>query len=285
MADLAAGAAFGTLVHSVLERVDWQASELDTSLGEAVDQCLARRPVELEAWRPTGAEDPVAGSGRATLVAGLRTALETSLGRQFFGRRLVDVTDADRMCELTFDLSLGNGGHVPTTMALGEAVRDGLSTGDPSFAWAETLAGGSRDLVLAGNLTGSIDLVARVRDADGEPRFVIADYKTNALHVPGTAATAADYAPARLATAMAEHDYALQALLYSVALHRYLRWRLPGYRPERHLGGVAYLFIRGMNGGVSAAGVPNGVFAWDVPPSLVARLSDILDGAPDGVLL
>ncbi len=42
--------------------------------------------------------------------------------------------------------------------------------------------------------------------------------------------------------------YPLQALLYSVALHRYLRWRLPGYDPERHLGGVLYLFVRGMCG-------------------------------------
>ena len=47
---------------------------------------------------------------------------------------------------------------------------------------------------------------------------------------------------------MVEHDYPLQALLYSVALHRYLRWRLPGYRPADHLGGVAYLFVRGMTG-------------------------------------
>ena len=41
---------------------------------------------------------------------------------------------------------------------------------------------------------------------------------------------------------------ALQALLYTVALHRYLRWRLPRYDPERHLGGVLYLFLRGMIG-------------------------------------
>ena len=42
--------------------------------------------------------------------------------------------------------------------------------------------------------------------------------------------------------------YALQALLYTVALHRYLRWRLPGYDPDRHLAGVLYLFLRGMAG-------------------------------------
>ena len=32
---------------------------------------------------------------------------------------------------------------------------------------------------------------------------------------------------------MYRHHYALQALLYTVALHRFLRWRLPGYDPER----------------------------------------------------
>ncbi len=122
-----------------------------------------------------------------------------------------------------------------------------------------------------------------MKDADGNPRFVIADYKTNTLHVPGTAARAADYGSTRLAVAMAEHDYPLQALLYSVALHRYLRWRLPGYEPERHLGGVAYLFIRGMSGRAAAGGTADGVFSWLVPPALVAALSDLLDGARVGV--
>ena len=79
---------------------------------------------------------------------------------------------------------------------------------------------------------------------------------------------------------MVEHDYPLQALLYSVALHRYLRWRLPGYRPADHLGGVAYLFVRGMTGpDVQVSdGRPHGVFEWAVPPALVVALSDLLDG-------
>ena len=46
---------------------------------------------------------------------------------------------------------------------------------------------------------------------------------------------------------MVAAHYPLQAMLYSVALHRYLRWRLPGYDPDRHLGGVLYLFVRGMS--------------------------------------
>ena len=46
---------------------------------------------------------------------------------------------------------------------------------------------------------------------------------------------------------MQHAHYALQALLYTAALHRYLRWRLPGYDPERNLAGVLYLFLRGMS--------------------------------------
>lgn len=38
----------------------------------------------------------------------------------------------------------------------------------------------------------------------------------------------------------------MQYLIYSLALHRYLKLRLPDYDPERHLGGVYYLFLRGM---------------------------------------
>ena len=47
---------------------------------------------------------------------------------------------------------------------------------------------------------------------------------------------------------MLHSDYPLQALLYCVVLHRFLRWRQPGYDPARHLGGVLYLFVRGMCG-------------------------------------
>ena len=60
--------------------------------------------------------------------------------------------------------------------------------------------------------------------------------------------TAADYSPDRLAEAMLHSHYPLQALLYSVVLHRFLRWRLPGYDPAEHLGGVLYLYVRGMCG-------------------------------------
>ena len=83
-------------------------------------------------------------------------------------------------------------------------------------------------------------------------------------------------APAALAAEMEGAHYGLQALLYLAALHRYLRWRLPDYDPDRNLAGAAYLFLRGMIGTADA-----GVFAFRPPGALVVAISDLLDAGED----
>jgi exodeoxyribonuclease V beta subunit len=112
------------------------------------------------------------------------------------------------------------------------------------------------------------------------------DYKTNWLAAPGEPLTSWHYQPAALARAMRHSHYPLQALLYTVALHRYLRWRQPGYDPGAHLGGTLYLFLRGMCGPDTPVvdGVPAGVFSWRPPTELVLDLSALLDGGLDGGL-
>ncbi len=47
-----------------------------------------------------------------------------------------------------------------------------------------------------------------------------------------------------LARVMAHDHYRFQALLYTIALDRYLRQRIDGYRRDRHLGEAIYLFVR-----------------------------------------
>lgn len=80
---------------------------------------------------------------------------------------------------------------------------------------------------------------------------------------------------------MTHTSYPLQALLYTVVLHRYLRWRLPSYDTEKHFGGVLYLYLRGMAGPETPriAGSPHGVFAWRPPAALIEEPSALLDGA------
>jgi exodeoxyribonuclease V beta subunit len=265
MGSLPAGAAFGTLVHDVLEHTDFTATDLDAALTAAVADAAGSHGLRLD---------------EHLLVAGLRATITTPLGARFGGRSLRDLGPADRIDEMAFELPLGESGRGADDAAIGRLLLDHVEPGAPLRGWAERLASGCLETLLAGHLVGSVDLVARVPGAEAAPRFVVVDYKSNVLSERGAVPSCGDYHPDRLAVAMAAHDYPLQALLYSVALHRYLRWRVPGYDPATHLGGVAYLFVRGMVGPTTPApgGRRHGVFSWDVPPALVEDLSDLLDG-------
>ncbi len=266
LGDIEGGAGFGTLVHEVLERVDFRAANLESELADLIDERLA--------WSPWPVD-------RQRLAAGLAAVIRTPLGPLFAGQPLSDLASANRLDELTFDLTLGEAGSPATDADVGNLVVAHLPTDDPLRGWAESLAAGSFSATLAGHLTGSIDLVARVRHDDGTDRFVVCDYKTNRLAGWGAAPTADLFRPDRLPAAMAEHDYPLQALLYSVALHRYLRWRLNDYDPDVHLGGIGYMFVRGMVGPDTPTtdGVPNGLFDWRPPADMITDLSNLLDGS------
>ena len=116
-------------------------------------------------------------------------------------------------------------------------LREHLDPADPFAGYPDRLAGpGLRRERLLGYLTGSLDAVLRVPHEDG-PRYCVVDYKTNRLAPADEPLTAWHYRPHALVDAMVRSDYPLQLLLYAVALHRSLRWRQPGYDPDRHLGG------------------------------------------------
>ncbi len=93
-----------------------------------------------------------------------------------------------------------------------------------------------QDCFLKGMLKGFIDLLF-----EWEGRYYILDYKSNHL-----GDEFADYDNKALQYAIAEHRYDLQYQLYTLALHRLLKQRLPNYDYETHMGGVVYLFLRGV---------------------------------------
>jgi exodeoxyribonuclease V beta subunit len=264
LAAMPAGVHVGTFVHRVLEAADFAAADLEGELTVHARGALARRALDLG--------DPDA------VVTGLRAAIETPLGPVLDGARLRDVARADRLDELEFELPLV-GGDEPTGELTLAAIGAVLRSDAALAGYAARLEDPALRRAVRGYLTGSIDLVVRAAGAGGEPRFAIVDYKTNWLGAPGEDLTAWHYRPAALAAEMERAHYVLQALLYTVALHRYLRWRLPGYDAGRHLAGVLYLFLRGMAGPDTPVvdGVPCGVFAWRPAKALVEGLSDVLD--------
>ncbi|MBT8241701.1 MAG: PD-(D/E)XK nuclease family protein, partial [Acidimicrobiia bacterium] len=271
LGSITGGAAFGTLVHEVLEDINFAAPDLRSEVAERVGTA-----VEWSDWATDAAQ----------LTTGLIAAIETPLGPLFDSRRLLDFGPEDVLDEMSFELPLAPSvpkGRRPTGEQIGKLIQKHLGPDHILWPWADELAGGAITVELAGHLTGAIDGVFRVRSADQPDRYVVVDYKTNRLGAYGEPLQIDDYNRPAMAVAMAHHDYALQALLYAVAVHRYLRWRLGhAYDPEQNLGGAAYLFIRGMIGETTpiSASEPNGVFSWEIPPALVVQLSELLH---DGV--
>ncbi len=131
---------------------------------------------------------------------------------------------------------------------------------------AGVIPGRSRPLLtkglINGMLKGFIDLLFCYQG-----RYFVLDYKSNYL-----GAAAAAYNNENMVGAMLEHRYDLQYTLYTVAMHRLLKSRLPDYSYERDVGGVLYLFLRG----VEAPG--HGIYADKPGAELVERLDNLLRG-------
>jgi len=144
-----------------------------------------------------------------------------------------------------------------SSRAIARSVVDDLAVDDPFRPYFAHLAS-SADVPVEGFLTGSIDLVARTDGA-----YWVADYKTN--RVSGSS----DFATADLVTEMAHHDYPLQALLYLVALQRFLDLRAPG--GDVPVLGAAYLFVRGMRPDTPGSGT-----VWWTPAPAAVRSVDRL---------
>lgn len=258
MGELPSGTGFGTLVHSLLERWDWSGGP------EQLRELAAEHARSLTAEQ------------RATLLLGLQEVVSTPLSPLTSGC-LADIPSDRRLAELEFDLSMAQ--TKPATLAnLADLLAGHIEPSDPLADYPRRLA--ESDIApapLTGFLTGSIDAVLQIGEA-----FFVVDYKTNRLASGiGEPLTVGHYAPSALAEAMMRAHYPLQAILYCAALHRFLRRRLPGYRPEKNLGGAGYLFVRGMIGPATAqvAGASCGVFAWRPIPELVVEVSKLLGEA------
>ena len=261
------GAAFGTVVHEALEYVDTSAADMQAHVRELCAEAAGSSEIDVD-----------------VLTAALCGVLTTPLG---FGT-LWDITPANRLAELDFEFPLpgaasagadanAGGTHVADTEVglmladVADLLATHLDADDPLARYADELRALPAERY-RGFLTGSIDSVLRTDDG----RYVVVDYKTNRLR--DGFLTAEDFTVDAMAAEMMAAHYPLQALLYSVALHRYLRWRLPGYDPSVHLGPVQYHFVRAMVGPATPPGC--GVFEWRIPSALVTDLSDLIAGTP-----
>ena len=236
------GIGAGDCLHAALENIDF-AEEATWDAGIA--RALREHPVSL-ANLPLHAQQPVLHRMIFRMIADLvRTGLPD-------GIRLDAVTPGKRLTELEFNLPA----HDVAAPALNAALKSlGYAVDRLTFAR------------LHGYLRGFIDLVFEHRG-----RYYFIDWKSNHLGY-----TPAEYAPAALEGAMAQHGYHLQSLIYAVALSRYLAHRVPGYRHETHFGGTLYVFLRGVRPGwISPHGGAAGVHFHRPSAATVAHLDRLL---------
>ncbi|HYE36062.1 exodeoxyribonuclease V subunit beta [Methylocaldum sp.] len=233
------GARAGSCLHAILEEWDFACRDSER-LGELVRRKLKAHGID-DRWTPTV---------RQTLETALEAPLDDS------GLRLSDIPPEKRLVEMEFTYALRGGDS--------HALRTLLA--DPRFRCDRRYAEAARLLDfkhIEGYMKGFIDLVFEV---DGQ--YYLLDWKSNWL-----GNSHADYAQNRLAATMAREHYYLQYLIYTVALHRYLKQRLPSYDYETHFGGAYYLFLRGI-----APKQKTGIF-WDKPSlELIEALDYLLMG-------
>jgi len=232
------GPRFGDAVHHVLELAApgpvWPAQR------QLLSRQMAAQALKLQglAW-----DEALERVGR--MIDRVR---QTDLGD---GLRLADIATDQRVVEFEFQFPVQQVSPARLRQLCAEH-------GEPEVIPA-SLDGNT----LNGMLTGFADLII-ARDG----RFHVLDYKTNWL-----GAHLDDYQGASLDQAMAEHHYPLQALLYTVALHRYLGQRMDGYTAEHHLGDSRYLFVR-------ALGLAPGLGVWRHrwPAALIEALDQAFAG-------
>ena len=254
LATMPGGRLVGDVVHSVLESVLKSGKAFESSREEVHSQIIRLLEPAMERMQ-------LESRWLQPLAATLTTCLAE---RMAFGDEkccLAGLKSRSFATEVPFLLRLGGQSEF-STQKLADAFE--LSSDSLFQSYGDRVRAMSVASV-QGFLAGFVDLVFEVNG-----KWFVADYKTNFL---GPAYS--DYATERLSAAMFDHDYLLQAALYSVAVGRLLKQRLPAFDLEHDFGGVIYLFLRGF----PADGPPQaGVWYHRPEAEFVRALSDALDG-------
>ncbi len=120
---------------------------------------------------------------------------------------------------------------------------------------------------LSGMMHGFIDLIF-----EHQGKYYLCDYKSSHL-----GDSYQDYQPQALLENVEKNYYDLQYLIYSLALHRYLKQTLVDYDVEQHFGGVYYFYLRGMTtqSQYHVEGISTGVYFRKILPDELNKLDEL----------
>ncbi|RVU32258.1 exodeoxyribonuclease V subunit beta [Neptunomonas marina] len=226
------GAVAGTFLHTLFEEIDFKNTD-DALLADVIEKQLLLAGFD-EQWQPV-------------LIDFMRRVLSTELSQA--GCALADIGPTERCVEMEFFIPFASLSAAPVNRLLQQYDPLAKSAGELRFEQVR------------GMLKGFIDLTFRFGG-----RYYVLDYKSNHL-----GDTVEDYSQSAMADAMCDHRYDFQYVLYTLALHRLLKLRLPDYDYDRDIGGVYYLFLRGM-----APGSDHGIYYTKPERALIEQLDHLL---------
>ena len=269
LAHIAGGTYFGKVMHTVYEHIDFTVADLPSEVARVVDVYV------------TGS---LLREHRQEIIDGVVLSLRTPLGGLIGSMTLAEVSSADRLNELNFEMGLASLSHGVMVNNIGKVLvkcleREGRFE-DVLMPYAQMLASDAFAVPLYGLMNGSIDTLIRFSQ-DAQQRLFITDWKSNRLDEDGMAYVIDGYSRESMVNAMEHHHYPLQALIYGIAVHRYLRSRAGSGKSLPVIAGMAYFFIRGMVGEPTPMEKEHrhGVFTWEAPKGLWQELSDEISGA------
>jgi exodeoxyribonuclease V beta subunit len=266
--DIAGSSTFGNAVHEIFDSINPASAMLDQDVHNEVERRFTNSHSDEQ---------------RVKITDGIIASIHAPLGGPFASNTLHTLGTTHRLSELEFNFHLPQSGSGSFSLSEIGSLMSQHGNLDPHLAaFAQDIASNPSTVTVAGYMNGFIDAVFRINTDTGSPVYVVADYKTDRLYNTTNAQEnpLIAYHPDNLVTSMVKNRYILQALVYSVALHRYLRWRQPGYDPNIHLGGAAYLYIRGMTGHSTDEPTPRpyGVYHWRPATALVLALDALFAG-------
>ncbi|CAH7345479.1 exodeoxyribonuclease V subunit RecB [Vibrio chagasii] len=226
------GATAGTFLHAIFEEVEYTESAYSPKNTSEISHLMRMNGVE-DKWLPI----------LQKLVDDV-----TSCDLNGSNLRLNKVHPKDRLVEMEF--------LIPISYFKAEKLNEVMRKHDPLSADFHL---DFKDV--SGLLKGFIDLTF---SSDG--KFYVLDWKSNYL-----GDTPAYYHQNALKDAMTSHRYDLQCVLYVVALHKFLKAKLPDYSYDEHVGGALYIFLRGIKDGTD-----NGIYFRKPSYEMITELENVM---------
>ncbi len=224
----------GDCLHRILEKINFENTLTESNSASLIKSELSRCGIDHRFVD--------------NVLEGFNRLFSVPLGGVLGNMQLNQLTNKQRIHELQFDMSLSQNGSPVQSIDLFNVFQY-----NPDYRFGknypELLKG--LDISSKGILTGSIDLVFVDKEQFKDGQWWITDWKSNWIGKDSNNEEELEcgpiyYSDKLMENQMLHHHYPLQAHVYLVALHKYLKWRLQNYDPSKHLGGYIYIFLRGI---------------------------------------